>query len=589
MIPRPTIRHEDRRLVTGRGRFAADWNLPGQLHAAFARSEHAHADIVAIDCSAALEIPGVIAVLTGKDVADAGFHSMPCSLPFTGIGGQSLRKPPRPALAQGRVRFVGEALACVIAESNDIAQDGVSALRVDYRSRAAVIGMREARRADAPQLHDEVPGNVCFEFEVGDAKGTDQAFGDAVRIVQTSVLHQRLVANPMEPRACLTSLDGASGEYTLYTSTQGVNALRPQLAAVTGLPEERIRIVAQDVGGGFGVRYNAYPEHCVLMLATAKLGRPIKWVATRAESFVSDEQGRGVESEGELALDAHGGMRAMRFHFLCDMGAYLTATGPFIDIQNVLETLSGVYRVPILYARFDLVMTNTTPVAAYRGAGRPLASYMVERLVEEAAVQSGLDRVELRRRNLVLKDAFPYRTPHAGVIDCGDFEGALDRALQAADWQRFPARRESARVRGKLRGIGLSSYIEFSSPGFYPRDEVEIRFAADGTIHLHEVTHSSGQGHETSFALIVGEILGLPPERIRLHTGDPRLKLIGSATGGSRSLFGVGSVFKLAAQEVVERARLRAAQALAVAASELAFEHGTFRVRGSEPGIASRA
>ena len=583
--PAATNRQEDRRLVTGQGRFAADWNLPGQLHAAFLRSPHAHADFRAIDRNAALALPGVIAVLTGEDIAAARFRSLPSSLPFTGIGGQSLRKPPRPALALDRVRFVGEPVACVIATSAAIAQDGADALAVEYHERKAAVSVRDARAPDAPLLHDAVPGNVCFEFEIGDGNATERAFQQASRAVRLAVRHQRLVANPMEPRACLVQVDRTNGNCTIHTSTQGVNALRAQLAEATGIAEERIRVLAQDVGGGFGVRYNAYPEHCVLMLAARQVAAPVKWVASRTESFLSDEQGRGVESEGEVALDPSGRILALRFHFVCDMGAYLTATGPFIDIANVMETLSGVYRVPALYARFDLVMTNTTPVGAYRGAGRPLAAYLIERLVDQAAVESGIDRIELRRRNFVPKDGFPYRTPHAGIIDCGDFAGVLDRALQAADWSGFPARRETASREGRLRGIGLACYIEFSSPGFYPKDEVEIRFADDGMIHLHAVTQSSGQSHETTFAMIVGDVLGLPIERMRLHTGDVQLGLIGSATGGSRSLFGVGSVFRLAAQEVVRKARALAARAFGVSESQLLFADGVFSVRGDDRSV----
>jgi carbon-monoxide dehydrogenase large subunit len=578
-------RIEDPRLVTGTGRYAADWSLPGQCHAHFVRSDRAHARIVAIDAATARVAPGVLVVLTGEDVEAAGWRSLPCSLALEGIGGQRLRKPPRPVMARGTVRHVGEIVACVVAATAAQAEEAAALVVVEYADLPAVVEMRAATTAGAAELHAQVPGNVAFEYETGDSAKAAEAFARAARVVKLDVVHQRLVGNPMEPRACLASHDAAANVYTLHTSTQGVNALRAQLAVVTRLAEENFRIVAEDVGGGFGVRYNVYPEHCVLVLATQRLSRPVKWVGTRSELFVSDEQGRAVESTGEVALDSDGRFLAFRFHYRCDMGAYLTATGPFIDIQNTLETLSGVYAVPALVARFDLIMTNTVPIAAYRGAGRPLASYMVERLVEQAARELGIDRVELRRRNLVQREAFPYKTPNAGSIDCGDFQRVLEIALQASRWDGFEARRAQALARGRLRGIGLACYIEFSSPGFHPRDEVEIRFGAAGEATLHSVTHSSGQSHETSFAAIVADVLGYDPARIRHRAGDPDVHLVGSATGGSRSLFAVGSVFKLAAQKVVEQGRTLAAGALGLEPAQVVFAEGTYRAAATGRSI----
>jgi len=582
-------RIEDPRLVTGTGRFSADWQLPGQCHACFVRSDRAHARIRAIDAVRAMALPGVLAVLTAADVDAAGWDSLPCTLALTGVGGQRLRRPPRPVMARGRVRHVGEIVACVVAQTVAVAEEAAGLVAVSYEDLPVIADVRAAVAPGAFTLHDEVPGNVAFEYETGDAARTAEAFARAASVVRLDLRHQRLVGNPMEPRACIASFDAMAGGFTLHTSTQGVNALRAQLAAVTGLDDTRFRIVAQDVGGGFGVRYNAYPEHCALMLAAQRVGRPVRWVGTRTELFASDEQGRGVESTGEVALDERGRFLAFRMHYRCDMGAYLTATGPFIDIQNTLETLSGVYAVPTLHARFDLIMTNTVPVGAYRGAGRPLASYLVERLVEEAARECGLDRVEIRRTNMVPRDGFPHRTPNAGAIDCGDFQQLLARAVEASDWHAFEARRAQAQARGRLRGIGLASWIEFSSPGFHPKDEVEIRFRPDGGVDLYSVTHSSGQGHETSFADIVGGVLGIDPACIVHHPGDPDVLLIGSATGGSRSLFAVGSVFKLAAEKVVEQGRALAAAHLGVDAGALTFDAGVYRAAGSRDGVALQA
>jgi carbon-monoxide dehydrogenase large subunit len=573
----PFRRNEDQRLVTGNGRYASDWRLPRQMYAAFVRSDRAHAAILTVDATAARDAPGVRLVLTGDDVREAGFGSLPCSLPYKGVGGEPLRVPPHPVLAQGRVRYVGEPVACVVATTAAEAQDAAAQLSVEYQDLAVVVTPAAATRPGAADIHAEVPGNVCFTYETGDARATDAAFAIAARTASVRLLHQRMVGNPMELRACTAAFDRATGVYSLYTCMQGVNALRAQLSLATGVPEDRLRIVAQDVGGGFGVRYNAYPEHCVLMLASQRLGEPVHWTATRSEVFLSDDQGRAVESGAEVALDSDGRFLAFRFALRCDMGAYLIATGPFINIKNPMDTMSGVYRVPALHARTQLVMTNTVPVAAYRGAGRPLASYMVERLVDEAAIATGIDRVELRRRNFVPRDGFPHQTPNAGIIDCGDFQGVLDEALEAADWHGFPARRRASEAAGKLRGIGLATYIEFSSPGFYPKDEVELRFTPDGQVLLHSATHSSGQGHETTFAQIVSDVLGIAPERIRHVPGDPDVRLIGSATGGSRSLFGVGSVFRLAAEAAAQAGVALAARRFGVKPEAVAFGAGVYR------------
>jgi carbon-monoxide dehydrogenase large subunit len=572
-------RIEDGRLVTGRGSFAADRVLPGELHAYFVRAERAHADLLAVDTAGARGMPDVLAVLTAEDTLQAGFRSLPCSLPFTGVGDRALSRPERLVLARGRVRYVGEPIACVIARSPTAAADAGALIDVQYRDLPCVVDARLAIQERAPRIHDGIARNVCFEYEIGDRAAVGRAFGCAERHVRLPLTHQRLIGNPMEPRACVVSFDPEHGWYTIYTNTQGVNAIRGQLAEVVGCSPDAIRVIARDVGGGFGLRYNAYPEHSVLMLAARRFGQPVKWVATRGESFVSDEHGRAVQSVSEVALGAGGEFLAFRFHFLCDMGAYLTATGPFIDIGNVLETLTGIYRVPAVHARFDLVLTNTVPVGAYRGAGRPLAAYAVERVVDQAAADMGVDRIEIRRRNLVPRAAFPYRTPHAGTIDCGDFEGVLERAYAASGWSRFAARREISQSKGLLRGIGLACYIEYSSPGYFPRDEVEIRFCADGYVDLYAVTQSSGQGHETSFAHIVSDVLGIPAHRIRLRSGDPDVPLMGSATGGSRSLFGVGSVFKLAAEAVLRKSIGLAAAYFGVAVEDIEFADGVFRAR----------
>ena len=578
-------RTEDLRLITGRGKYSSDWNLPRQAHAYFLRADRAHAEIVSLDAHRALQQPGVIGVLTGADVAAAGFRSLPCSLPYAGRNDEPLRAPHRPALAQGRVRYVGEPVALVVAETAAVAQDAAELIDIEYRDLPSAIDAAAALAPGAPQLHDGIAGNLAFDYDTGDEAAAERAFRSAHRTVRITLDSQRVVGNPMEPRACVAAFDAASAVYTLHVCTQGVAGLRGQIAAATGIGADKIRIVTEDVGGGFGVRFNVYPETCALMLAAARCRRPVKWTASRSEVFLSDEHGRAVTTECELALDRELRFTAMRFHFLCDLGAYATPTGAFINTRNPTDSMTGVYRVPALYGRFRLVYTNTVPVAAYRGAGRPLMSYALERLVDHAAAELGVDRVELRRRNLIPRDAFPYRTPNAGVYDCGDFEGVLDQALAASQWSGFEPRRADAARRGKLRGIGLASYIEASGAGFAPVDQVEIRFRADGEIALYAVTHSQGQGHETTFAQIVAGVTGLPRERFKLRAGDPDVALTGNATGGSRSLLGAGSVFRLAAEMVVEQGRALAARALGVAAAEIAFDAGTYRVRSSDRSI----
>ena len=389
----------------------------------------------------------------------------------------------------------------------------------------------------------------------------------------------------MEPRACAAVYDPAADHYVLYACTQGVVGMRSQLVQVTGIPDDRIDVVANDVGGGFGVRFNAYPEYCALLLAAKKLGRPVKWTGSRAEVFVSDEQGRDVVSRGELALDDSGKFLAMRFHFVTDLGAYLAPTGPFINTQGVTACLTGVYDVPAAYARVQLVMTNKPPAAAYRGAGRPVMSAILERLVDQAALELKIDPAELRRRNLVPKEKFPYKTANGGEYDCGDFEGVLDDALAAADWNGFAARRAESAARGRLRGRGMSAYIEATGAGFAPSDQIEMRFDADGGITLYAVSHNHGQGHETTFAQIVAGVLGVPMESIRLKSGDPAVRLIGNASGGSRSLLGVGSVMQHGAKLVVERGLALASAELEAAVADIEFTDGAYRIKGTDRSI----
>jgi aerobic carbon-monoxide dehydrogenase large subunit len=579
-------RLEDDRMLTGRGRYVSDWNLPGQAYGYFLRSDRAHAQILAIDKQDALASKGVLAIFTGEDL---DLKSLPAALPVKGRGGMELINPGRPALATGRVRFAGDAVALVIAESATAAQDAAERVSIDYRDLPAVVGATEALAPGAPLVHDAVPGNLVMDYESGDEARTREAFARAARVVKLDVDISRVVGNPMEPRACLATFDKASDQYHLYTCTQGAAIMRNQLSAVLGVPPEKIRVIAEEVGGGFGVRFNLYPEYCAALYAARKLGRPVKWTGTRSEVFLADEQARDVRSHGELALAADGRILGMRFEMTANLGAYLAPTGPFINTVGIVNCLSGVYDVPAAYARIRLALTNTAPMAAYRGAGRPVMSYALERLVDHAAVELGEDPAEFRRKSLIPKDKFPYRIAAGFEYDCGDFAGVMDKALKASAWNSFSERKEQARRRGKLRGRGMSTYIEATGAGFAPQDQVEMRWDGKGGVTLFAPTHNHGQGHETVFAQLVSRELGIPMEKIGLRTAGADFYIAGNATGGSRSLAAVGSVIMLAAREMVKKGMALAAEKLEAAAADIEFAEGRYRIKGTDRSIAIQA
>ena len=576
-------RLEDDRMLTGRGKYVSDWNLPGQAYGHFLRSDRAHADIASLDAAAALAEPGVITVITGEEIRSA-LKSLPCALPVKGRGGMELIHPGRPALAQGRVRFTGEPVALVIAESAVAAQDAAELINIEYRDRPAVINAAAAIERGAPLVHDAVPGNIVMDYESGDDAGSKAAFAKAARTIELEVDISRVVGNPMEPRACLAHWDAKQEQYHLYTCTQGAPIMRNQLSAVLGVPPEKIRVLAEEVGGGFGVRFNVYPEYCAALFAARKLGRPVKWTGTRSEVFLADEQARGVRSRGSLALDAQGRILAMRFDMLADLGAYLAPTGPFINTIGIVNCLSGVYDVPAAYARIRLALTNTAPMAAYRGAGRPIMSYALERLIEHAAHELGMDPPEFRRGNFIRR--FPYKIAAGFEYDSGDFEGVMNKALAAADGAGFARRKTESQKRGRLRGRGMSTYIEATGAGFAPQDQIELRWGGDGALTIYAPTHNHGQGHETTYAQLVTGVLGIPMEKVRLRTAGPEFYLAGNATGGSRSLLAVGGVVLLGAQELVKKGMALAAEELEAAQADIEFTAGEYRIKGTDRRIA---
>ena len=568
-------RQEDARLITGAGRFTADWNFDGQLHAAVVRADRAHARIVSIDIEAARAAPGVVKVLTSEDVVAAGFGSVPSGPDLKGVGDQAQRKAPMPVLARDRVRFVGQPVAMVIASSAALARDAAELVAVDYEELPAVIGVAAAASDKAVQLHDTVPGNLALTFEGGDRAAVDAAFAKASRTSRLRIASQRLSGAPMELRACVAIHDETRGVTRVHTPTQGMLGMRNGLAAVTGWPIESIEVVAQDVGGSFGLRGGPASEQALCMLAARLLSRPVKWVASRSELFTGEWHGRALVLDGAIALDGDDRILAIRFEDEVDLGGYSCHFGSFIGTRNLSVTMGGVYKVPALHMRSRLYYTNTVPVSAYRGAGRPDIAFAIERLIDHAAAEHGLDRVAFRRKNFIEPEAFPYRTANGTEYDCGEFDRVMSHALQLGDYDGFDARREQSRARGRLRGIGFACYLEASGAGA-GADQVSGRFSRDGRLHLSGLTGPSGQGHETSFATIVGEALGLPENAISYRAGEPDSKLSGNGTGGSRSLYGVGSAFKALSKAIVDKAKPHAAKALGAAPEAVRFKDGSF-------------
>ena len=580
-------RREDLRLVTGQGKFTSDWNLPGQLHAYFLRSDRAHAEIVSVDTAQAAKSTGVVAVFTGADTAKAGFKSTPQLARYPGRGGATIKVPHRDGLANQRVRFVGQEVALVVATSASAAQDAAERIEVEYRDLPVVVDGEGALAAGAAQLYPDIPGNLCFDYEYGDEAKTNEAFSRAAHVTRVVLDSQRMVGNPMEPKACLAAYDAASDKYHLYVSSQGLSLMRGSASGITGIPADKIMVHAQDVGGGFGIRSDAYAEYCVAMLAAKSLGKPVKWTSTRSETFLSDYHGRAAKLTGELALDKDGRFLAIRIEWIVNAGAYLSTPGPLINTLPPGLHAINLYRIPAMYGRHRLALTNTTPTTAYRGAGRPNVCYLAERLVEEAAREMKIDRVELRRRNLIPKDAFPYQTPHPhSVYDSGDPHGLLEEALTQGEWKTFESRRAQARKRGKLRGIGCALFVEPAGAGGAPKEEAMIKFGESGGAILYSLAGPSGQGHETVYPEVVGEALGMDPERITLRASDPDgPRLVGEGTIGSRSMMAHGGSLLVAAREVVRKGTELAAKDLEVAPSDLEFRQGRYRVKGTDISI----
>lgn len=579
----PVRRVEDQRFITGKGRYTDDINLPGQVYGVMLRSPHAHAKILKIDTAAAQGAPGVLAVYTHADLKAANVGDLPCTIPLKNRDGSMRADPPRPALAEGMVRHVGDPVAFVVAETSAQARDAAEMIEVDYDALPAAADMATAMEPGQPQIWPQAPNNRAFDWEIGDKAKIDALFASAAKTVKLTLENNRIVVASMEARVALGAFDKDSGRFTLYTPTQGVWVQKKLLAKILGLPEEKFHVVTGDVGGGFGMKIFIYPEQVMTLFASRALGRPVKWTSDRGEAFLTDTHGRANLTHAEMALDKDHNFLALRIHNIADMGAYLSTYAPMIPTMAGTKVLSSVYRFQGVYARVEGVFTNTVPVDAYRGAGRPESNYIMERLIDVAARELGIDRAELRRKNYIPPAAFPWTSAMGLTYDSGEFENTSNTALKAIDWAGFEARRAEAKKRGKRRGIGMAYYLE--ATGGAPTERAEIRFAEDGFVEVYVGTQSTGQGHETAYTQIVAEQLGVDFDKVRILQGDSDAIPTGGGTGGARSLYSEGGAILKAKDGVVEKGKVVAADMLETAASDIEFAAGRFRVAGTDRDV----
>jgi carbon-monoxide dehydrogenase large subunit len=585
-------RKEDYRFLTGAGQYTDDLALPGQAHAAFVRSPHAHAKIRGIDASKAKALPGVLAVYTGEDIAAAKLGGLPCGWLITDVNGQPMKEPPHPVLAHGKARHVGDQVAVVIAETQDLARDAAELVEVDYEVLPAVADAVKARAKGAPVLHDIAPDNTCYVWSIGDKAAVDAAFAKAAHVTKLDLVNNRLVPNAMEPRAVNASYSRHDDSYTLYVASQNPHVERLLMTAfVMGLPEHKVRVVAPDVGGGFGSKIYLYAEDVVATWAAKQLNRPVKWTSDRSEAFISDAHGRDHVTVAELAMDKDGKFLAMRVNTTANLGAYLSTFASCVPTILYATLLAGQYTTPLIYCEVAAVFTNTVPVDAYRGAGRPEATYVVERLVETAAREMKLDPAEIRRRNFI--KTFPYQTPVALQYDTGDYEATLSAAMKMADVAGFQKRKEEAAKKGKLRGLGYCCYIE--ACGIAPSNIAgalgaraglfeagEIRVHPTGSVTVFTGSHSHGQGHETTFAQVVADRLGLTIDKVDIVHGDTSKILFGMGTYGSRSIAVGGTAIVKALDKIVAKGKKIAAHLLEASEADIEYDRGVFKVAGTD-------
>ncbi|MET4701595.1 carbon-monoxide dehydrogenase large subunit [Constrictibacter sp. MBR-5] len=586
-IGQPVRRKEDVRFVTGRGRFTDDVNIDGQAYGYVVRSPHAHAVIRSIDTADAAAMPGVVAVLTGQDAAADGIPKLPCQVDVPGAGGAKMFNPGREILQTERVRFVGDPVAFVVAETYEQARDAAEMVMVDYEDLPGVAQADEADEEGAPLLYPEHGSNLAVHWQSHDGKAVEEAFAKAAKVVTLRFVNNRVVGNPMEPRVAIGDWDEAEGRHTLISPTQGAVKLQTGLAKIVfDVPKEKVHVISPDTGGGFGLRGKLFPETVMVTWAAKRLKRPVKWLSDRGETFVSDPHGRDHISVGEMAFDAEGHILGVRVNTHANVGAYLLDFGPRISTVAGARIAGTVYQVPAMQLSVRVMFTNTVPTDAYRGAGRPEMAYQMERLLDVGAHALGLDRIEIRRRNFIRPDQLPWKNPVGMVIHSGEFENTMDLALQRADWAGFEARRQEAKARGRLRGIGLGYYIEAS--GGQPTEQATVRMTPEGRAQLVVGTFSHGQGHETAFAQILSEKLGIPFDDIDFAQGDTDFVSFGNGTGGSRSSQMGGVATVRAANQVIEKAKRIAAHAIEAAEADIEFEAGAFAVAGTDLSISLR-
>ncbi len=589
-----TKRREDVRFLRGKGNYTDDMNRPGQSHVVFLRSQVAHGVINSIDCSEAASMEGVVRIFTGEDIKAAGLGGIPCGWQITDRHGEPMKEPAHPILADGKVRHVGDPIAAVVAETAEQARNAAEAIIVNMDELPAVVDMQAAINGSAAQVHDEAPDNVCYDWEFGDGEATEAAFAKAHHITKIDLVNNRLVPNAMEPRCAIGEYDDSTERYTLHTTSQNPHVIRLLMGAfVLNIPEHRLRVFAPDVGGGFGSKIYHYAEEAFVTWASAQLRRPVKWTADRTEAFMTDAHGRDHRSHAEVAMDEHGKFLAMRFDTLANMGAYLSTFAPCIPTWLHATLLAGQYTTPAIHCRVRAVFTNTTPVDAYRGAGRPEATYLLERMINKAALEMNIDQVEIRRRNFIKPDQFPYQTPVALVYDTGDYDATLDKALEMADYANFEQRRAESASRGKLRGLGLACYIEAcgiapsslvgtlgARAGLY--EAATVRVNPTGSISVFTGSHSHGQGHETTFAQVVADRLGVDYNSVEIVHGDTDRVPFGMGTYGSRSLAVGGTAIVNAVDKIVAKGKKIAAHLLEVSEDDIVFEDGAFKAQGTD-------
>ncbi len=587
-------RKEDNRFLTGKGNYTSDINRPGQTHAYIVRSPHAHATINSVDISAAKSAPGVVGVFVGQDLLDDAVGGLVCGASVTGKGGEVNKTPPRNVLTMDKARFVGDPIAVVIAETLAQAKDGAELVAIDYSELPATVSTATSDADGAPQLHEECPNNVALDWELGDKEAVDAAFASAHKTAEVELVNNRMVTNAMEPRAAVGEYNSGTDETTLYLTSQNPHVHRLVMSAFMNIaPEHKFRVVAPDVGGGFGSKIFTYNEEAICAWAAKRINRPVKWTSDRSEGFMSDAHGRDHVTKAEMAMDADGKFTAMRVTSKGNMGAYLQLFSVSIPTLFHGFLLAGQYTTPAIYLDMRCVMTNTAPVDAARGAGRPEATYLLERLVDVSAAEMGLDPAEIRRRNFIKADQMPYQTPVVQCYDSGDYHASLDKALANADYDSFAARQAEAKGRGKLRGIGLSSYIE--ACGVAPSaavgslgvgvglwESAQVRFNPTGGVTVFTGTHSHGQGHETAFAQLVTERLGVPVEQVEVVHGDTDKGQFGMGTYGSRSLPVGGVAIANACDKIIAKGKKIAAHTLEASEDDIEFGDGNFTVAGTD-------